>query len=338
MRLPPETEHDLIVTIQQNKDTTGAAFGSLYAAYERQIFGFIRGRTHDDQSAQHIAQATRRQVWEKMATYDATRARFHTFAKYWAGFMLLRYYAAQKRQSRLLVLFSELQTRYPELGQEQEIGDILARVSAQKYPSVEEQKRVHEEEATQTVEVHEELLQLTFGGSSPPHQAIAVGFRNLGAEETSQALQEHGEGRGWPPRRMVHELSDTSLSGLQQRLEDVYIDTSHLPEERVRGHFAWLRHSMQRRIEEVVTEPRTRQTHAALLRRRVGATTFRHYYTHLDNPAQDIMHWCEAVKRRVWSAVKQKGTGPLFLLLQAAERQKPYAGRSQEQCQAEPNA
>ena len=82
MSLPPEIEHDLIVRIQQGHHDAGAAFDRLYAAYDRQIYGFICGRTRDDQSARLIAQDTRQQVWRKMATYDATRARFSTFAKY----------------------------------------------------------------------------------------------------------------------------------------------------------------------------------------------------------------------------------------------------------------
>ena len=245
--------------------------------------------------------------------------------------MILRHYAAQQQQSTLEVLFSELQRRYPGLAHEQDIGDLLARVAAQQRPSVEEEKLVAEEAVERDSEVYEELLRLTFGGANPPHQAIATGFRNLSDQETSQDSEDEGESRAWPPRRMVRELSDTSLTLLEQQLEEIYVHTSHLPAERVRGHFTWLRQSMQRRLDEVVTEPRTRQTHTTLLQHHVGPTTFRHYYTHLENPAQDVMHWCEAVKRRVWSEVKRQGQGPLFRLLQAAVGSRPR--RSQRQAQ-----
>jgi hypothetical protein len=53
----------------------------------------------------------------------------------------------------------------------------------------------------------------------------------------------------------------------------------------------------------------------------VGTTTFRHYYT-TQKPEDDIGHWCEAVKRQVWQAIRRQGKGPLFVRLQHAATHK----------------
>lgn len=305
-----EDEPTLINQAQQCNRT---AFGMLYAQYDKQIYGFIRGRSHDDPIAQEVAQKTREQVWRKMPTYDPARASFRTFTHYWAGIMLLRYYGEQRQQNKVEMLFSELQRRYAELAEEREIGDILAHVAAHQHPS-HEQTRLAEEEAEAMVNAFEDLLRLTFGGTSPPHQLIAFGFRQL--------VQDGEPPEAWKPAKMVAELSDIPLRDLSQRLDEAYLKTSQLPRALVQSHFSPVRQSMTHPLREVLKAPLTRQTHTNLLDLIVGDTTLRQYYTHADHPTADISYWCESVRRRVWSAVKKEGNDILLRLLLAAERQK----------------
>jgi RNA polymerase sigma factor (sigma-70 family) len=310
MRLPIEEETTLIARSRQGDR---AAFDTLYAACEPQVNGFVRSRTRDDHDVQQIVQNTRLIVWEKIPIYDPSRARFTAFTKYWAGLMLLRYYAEQQQRHRLEVLFSELQARYADLEQETEISAVLARVAVHRNPSVEDETLLAEEEQEVDVEVYNELLRITFSGASPPHQLMAFGFKLLPGESPQET---------WKPQKVVAELSALFLRILEEKLEYAYVQTSQLPEARVRCHFERLRQSMDRTLDEVVTERRTRQTYASLLGSIVGGTILQQYYTHTDDPAQDISHWWEAVKRRVWRDVKQQGARRLLILLQEAERRE----------------
>lgn len=299
-------EHSLIARARQGDST---AFEDLYGAYEKQVYAFIKARTFfDDGAAQEIAQDTRIHIWaEKLSEYDPGRKGFLAFAKFWAHIMLHRYYKAAQQRAKVETLAMEFQRRYP--GQEQELGDVLAYLGAQASPSVEETLLL-EEDAEREPEMFEELARITFGGSSPPHQLIALGFHVLPAPAAPQEAPRKRRDRAvpspWPPRRIVAELSDTLLKPLEATLEHEHVRTSELPEERVRSHFEPLRNNMDGLV---------------------GTTTFRHYYTHPNNPTQDISHWCEAVQRRVWDDVREHRNARLLTLLEEAERRKREAKR-----------
>jgi hypothetical protein len=142
----------------------------------------------------------------------------------------------------------------------------------------------------------------------------------------------HGEPpQEWKPEKIVAELSDTLLRDLAERLENAYLDASQLPEDDVRLHFAPLRQRLADTLDAVITEPRTRRTHATLLDLVIGETTLRQYYTHVNNPTADVSHWCESVYKRVWSAGSKQGSGPLRLLLQAAARRQQETERKRAQ-------
>jgi RNA polymerase sigma factor (sigma-70 family) len=284
------------------------AFEELHRRYEKKVYGFIRVRTNNDADAQDLAQETWLKLSQKMPTYDPTRASPCTFAKYWASIMLLRYYDRRGAHRKVEVFLEDLQRRFPDLEHEQELADMVARLAGYATDSVENSAILREQEAEaerKRVEIYEELLHLTFNGSSPPHQLICFGFRS--------PLE-------WEPRRIVAKLSTSTLSALAERLETDYLNISHLPEERARPHFARLHATMSVEFSAFARAAKTRDTYQHLLARKVGETTLQEYYTgKRKGYADEVADWCSKVRSRVWSVVAERGEGPLFDLLRGRE-------------------
>jgi DNA-directed RNA polymerase specialized sigma24 family protein len=262
------------------------AFDELHSLHQGSVFGYIRARVRNDDDAQDVAQRTWIEVWNNIKSFDPQRGSLHAFAtRYWAHFMIMRHYSDLKGEAMPLAPDENIEIYRPAFG---EAGHPV-----KAYPDAS-----WDEEAP--AEVYTQLLALTFGGPSPPHQLLAFGFTKLLA---------------WPPRRIVAELSDRSLAELAAQLEQAYLHESELPEALVRPAFARLRQALERRFGEVVDEPKTRETYPQLLDRIVGTTTLRDYYTAGD-PAAAVTRWWDAVKRRVRSDVSRLGTGPMVALLQ----------------------
>ena len=289
---------------------TNVDFGDAYNTHETQVYGYIRMRANQDADAQDIAQDTWEILQQKMPLYDPARGPFRPFALYWAHIMLVRYYSARGVRRKVEMLFSELRARYPDLEREEEIGEAVARLTGQHTASVEEEM-LYAEEATMLAEAYDELLRLTFDGPSPPHQLLAFGLCKL--------LE-------WKPREVVAGYSDTPLRSLVEQFVTAYAQHVPLGEDDLRSSLAGFRQRMECLVDEVLEEGNTRQLYSALLPRRVGDTTLREYYTRADSPTANISHWWHAVRRRVLSAVQQRGSRALFALLQtrAPEGYKPH--------------
>jgi RNA polymerase sigma-70 factor (ECF subfamily) len=285
------------ILIQRAVHGDREAFAELYGRYEKRLLGFIRARTTHDADAQDIAQETRVAVWRKMPTYQPTLGSFSAFAKFWASKKLLQFYEAEGRRRRVVILFSELSLRFPDLEQESEVEAIVSRLKAEQYFSMEIEEEVATKER-QLAAVYEELLSLTFNGPSPPHQLLVFGFVKL--------LE-------WKPREVVAKLSAFPLRDIEEQLEVEYVNKSQLTESQVFPCFTQVRQSMDRIVGEVVKEPRTRRTYPHLLRCIVGDTRLQDYYTKQaeEGRADNVVKWWDAVSRRVWSEVQSLGQGPL---------------------------
>jgi hypothetical protein len=72
--------------------------------------------------------------------------------------------------------------------------------------------------------VKEELYRITFAGNlCPPHEVIALGFRDL--------WRPQSDGKDmWPPRRIVSELSDTPFANLCAQLEEELSRSQNSPQ------------------------------------------------------------------------------------------------------------
>jgi RNA polymerase sigma factor (sigma-70 family) len=292
---------DMERLVEQAAGGDRPAFDALYLRFEKQIYGFIRTRAYNDADTQELAQQTWLLVWQKLPQYDRTRGSLHSFIRYWAGITLLRYYHACGRRHAVETLFSELTARFPDLKQEEELGEVMAAL-AKHFTSSAEEKLLVDEDIAALALVYKELLSLAFHSSSPPHQLIAFGFVKLLA---------------WAPRQVVAELSDLPIQDLAQRLEAEYVSVSQLPKQHIRRCFRRLQEQMARPFSFAVTDARTRKIYPLLHDRLVGTTLLRDYYTGgtAEQHAADVTKWWDAVKRRVWSAAGGLTKGPLFDLL-----------------------
>ncbi len=274
-----------------------AAFDELVSAHQRVVYGFIRVRVADDEEARDLAQDAWLLIWQKLSTYDADRAPFHSFARYWASVVVLRHFDAL-REERRCTCVSELVRRHPNLAAEDDgdMASVLDRLQHSLDPV---------SMAPATYEhLYSELLRATFASASPPHQLIAFGFTKAS---------------GLPPRAIAASLSDVPLRDLALRLEKSYLNASQLDERLVGPSFAPLHAVMDRPFSRVVDDPKTLATYPHLHNRLVGDTTLRDFYTG-DDPAADITRWWYAVQRRVRVDVQRRGQGPLFELLRTAQR------------------
>jgi RNA polymerase sigma factor (sigma-70 family) len=291
------TELDQADAIARAQHGDRRAFDELYGAHAPALRGFIRPRVAHDQDADDVSQQTWIRVWEKLSTYDPSRASFHTFVRYWAGIMLLRHYDALKRRRGVEALVTELCSRFPDLAKEQDMAAVIERLT---------RRTIEPPEPDAPVEVYAELLRMTFAGASPPHQLIAFGFSKVS---------------GWTPRKIAAELSDVPLRDLAGRLETAYLEQSKLPAAVLEPGFAPLRAGLGRRFDDAVHDPKTLSTYPHLHERPVGNTTLRDYYTG-DDPAANITQWWHAVQRRVRAEVRRQEAGPLF------ERLREVQGRA----------
>jgi hypothetical protein len=217
-----------------------------------------------------------------MPTYDPDRACFQAFVKYWAGILLLRYWHARDDRRRVEALCNDLSRlieSFPGLEPDRELNTLVQRIVSREIAA----------------EVYAELMRLTFGGSSPPHQLIAFGFCRLLS--------------GWPPQRVAAELSEIPLRRLAQMLGEAYAAESGLPATLVRSYLKPLAAGMDLKFSEAVKDPHTRETYPELSDRIVGDTTLRDYYR--GKPEDSIVHWHGSVRRAVRSAIVKHGDAAL---------------------------
>jgi RNA polymerase sigma factor (sigma-70 family) len=268
VNLTRDQEAALIAHVAQGDEQ---AFEKLRGAFKSLVDGFLRARANNDEDARDIAQETWLKVWKSAQNYDPSRGGWSTFLRTIANSTLLDYY--RKNYRPIEILFSDLQHQFSDAGDPPEIGDLLARLTPAAIRQTPEG----------TLALLEDLaLRLVFEGSSPPHQMIAFGFI---------------ERLGWKPQAIVEELSLHPLKQVEKTLEDEYLSTSRLSASVVRTRFQKLRECMSRRLDDVVKEIRTREVCREFLESVVGETLLRQYYTH--EPAQEISHWCQAVRRRI---------------------------------------
>jgi DNA-directed RNA polymerase specialized sigma24 family protein len=361
MSLSPSEQSALLARARQGDN---AAFDVLYAAIEQGVYGYIRTLTWDDHEARAIAQDTRLSFFlNGMKHYDPEGGRsLLSFVKASARWVTLNALRENGARRRVELLLSELASRHPELDHEAEFADFLAYESDAATPDTQIQSLDIEHERFRA-EVQAELFEFTFThGTSPPHHLIALGFHiwpDRPVEKTGKRTPARKPSPVWPPRRIVAELSDTTLTTLTGQLEDGLVHgLTYLDETRIRACLRELRQRMAQSVHAILmqlhlnlppwsvavalhygsgvrlTDNLGAQNRAVILdilqHCRVGTTMFRHYYT-TQKPEDDIGHWREEVKRQVRQAIRTHGKGQLFVRLQQAEahKQREAARRAQ---------
>jgi RNA polymerase sigma factor (sigma-70 family) len=258
-------------------ESDSLAAGELWEMHKGRVFGFIKARTRNVDAAEDLLQETAIKVWEHLPRFDPGRGCFEAFARFWAGIVLMQYYHKLREWNRLFILFSDLAARFPSLPEEPEAEEVIAGLSRISPPDTPEESGIR-------AEIREWMLGEVFNGDTPPHQVIAWGFVKL---------------LGWEAEQIVGAFSPRLLRDLGWELEEDCIQVDQLPAARVRACFHKFRQNLERKLNEVLKEGRTRNTWRHLLSRIAGETLLREYYTDSDDPAQNIRQWYSSVWRSV---------------------------------------
>jgi hypothetical protein len=275
MNPPNEQDGDLVARVASGDEE---AFRELHSRYNRNIAGFIGVRADNHEDAHDIAQDTWLTLWKKAAKYDSSRGAVSTFLRMIASTAIADFY--RRNPPRADISLSGNEASGSGDGGSIEIGDLLERLK----PSL-----VHCAPPGMNRLLEDLMLRLVFGGSSPPHQMIVFGFV---------------ERLGWTPREIVIDLSPRILYVLEEKLETDYAATSELSDSTIHAGFQILRNNMMRTLLEVLTEPKTKEICGNFLTSKTGETILNQYFTH--SPAQEISHWCLAVRKRVASEILQR--------------------------------
>lgn len=267
------SEFHLIHKVQKEDQQ---AFETLFNKYKDRLYGFIRYKCLNDQDADDIAQNVWIQIFEKIKTYNIAYSKFYNFLSFRAVYEILKFY--KNNYVKLFVLFSRLMKRFPELEDEKELLDLLAKSQT---------IQTSFDHLTIKADIYEELLTITFRSNSPPHQIIVFGFSKL--------LE-------WKPQDIVRELSEEQLKNLAGKLEEDYLLITELASDVVKSCFQPLHRKMKQKLNEVLEDSKTAAIYASLLDRQIGMTRLAEYYT-TKAPEENISQWWYAVVRRIKSQI-----------------------------------
>jgi hypothetical protein len=152
-------------------------------------------------------------------------------------------------------------------------------------------------------EAYTKILMITLWKGSYPHEILCCMFNKClseWAEDTDEKTQlDEPKIIDWTPRRIVRELSDTSLSKLCTTLEKDYISLSALPEELVSACFRLLYRQMNIKVGEIIkpSDHNAQERWSRILNRLVGETKLCDYFG--GNPEDNISDWSHRVLRTV---------------------------------------
>jgi DNA-directed RNA polymerase specialized sigma24 family protein len=248
------------------------AWDQLYSRYRQQVRGFLRARGCRGEDCEDVEQETWIDIFQRVGEYDANRSSVANFIRFRAWVQWKRHLARQGRRSE----WESLDREYPEWNDsDRESSQDILEALPDTDPSPEWWVQRNAE--------YEALFKATFRGGGYPHQLIAFGYNKLVD--------------GWTPIRITEELSERWLETLGQELEQEIIHTSSLPEALIRDSLRPLHEQMPNRLDEVLSDPASRQAYAPLLAMKTGETVLQQYYG--KDPARSIADWTFKVKQRV---------------------------------------
>jgi RNA polymerase sigma factor (sigma-70 family) len=305
MLLTPVEERALVLQAVGGDE---GAWQRLVASYRSEVFGAIRVRV-PQQDAEDILQETWIRIWRSLADYNPERAPLVAFLKQHAFWATIDFVRRRKSRTWWETLVSEFRDRF---GDADSSGDPFDWI-----PSAAQDPEVAEFGAEDLEEIYNELFQITFTLSNPPHELLCFGFCKI--------LE-------WEPRRIAAYLGPDSLEAIEAKLETGCIDESELDAEFISACFTPLRDRLQRTLGSLISDQRTRLRYRQLLERVAGRTVLREYFSAA--PADDISHWWYSVRRRFLEAaarrVSPELTGLLDRILQQGLAKKPKPARMEK--------
>ncbi len=265
----PDNEREELLLIIQAQAGDSDSFNRLWSDHEEVLFGFIRWQVRGpdaDRTAREILADSYLFLRSHISDYDPNRSRFRTYAKLQVD-SLRRKHLRRRR---------EIPVSW--------VSDPDQEDPATRLPEPPAPNRSVEDELIQYEQACR-LLRVTLSLSCPPHQLVVFGFNRL---------------LGWKPRDIVKELSDHPLSVLEARLENDFVGMSPYDEEFVRDCFRGLRQSMGFSYGSLVSHPKARLVHGALLDRRTGSILLRDFYAAVHDPEDSVTKW----SNNVWKSVR----------------------------------
>jgi DNA-directed RNA polymerase specialized sigma24 family protein len=205
-----ESEQELI-TLARSGDER--AFSDLWGRYQEAVKGYLAARVDDGLEVEALVNDVALTVWKKIRSYSE-RWKFYTFARYWAGIILLRY---SRRQGRWM-------SRHLLLG---DIAKVPPQTRFACATGLEDLAGQEDQGEAISWQEHANLLKITLTDGGKPHHTICFAYCKLI--------------EGWGPQRIVRDLSDMKLSEIEQRLEQDYLRESGLPATVVTTCFSPLR-------------------------------------------------------------------------------------------------
>lgn len=249
-------------------------------AHRARVYGFFRGRTRDDAVAQDLAQRTWLEVSRRMHTFDSQKGSFRTFVMIWAKLTLKRW--IEEIGTNRLVPESAMATDAAD-----DRDDLYGRTASE--------SRDIEERITLS-QAYLELVRYTASCPRLPHEVIGFGFSRL----------------QYKPSELVAAASHLPLSLLEAQLEQEYAELAPLPA--LHAAFLPLRNRLSLALNELMRDRRTRELYEATvdLTRAAGATVLRDYCRADKKLENEVMRWCDSVKRTVMAEIRRTGSGILF--------------------------
>ena len=215
-----------------------ASVNALIEAHQRRLYGFMRVRVRDDATAEDLVQDTWGEVLRRADTFDPARGSFWTFTKIWADIVVKRHW-----QERIPEAVEREDDRESEPAAGASGGEDLsgADLAAGLPEGSNVDDRLH---AARTLL---DLLCRILACARPPHEIIVFGFSKL----------------LWKPSEIVEDLADRRLLALAARLQEDYAASVPIPA--VRAAFAPLLDKLERRLGDLIDDPRTRRANESLL-------------------------------------------------------------------------
>jgi len=259
----------------------------LIETHQQRLVRWFYARIRDRDTAADLAQRTWVEVLPRIHTFDSTLGSFFTFTKVWALFALKRHWAETARQRYRAEEDAPAGGGVDEGDDLPEGGRIDQGAAGEAHPN-----RIAE--LVEASEMHIELLRRALTCKRLPHEIIAFGIVKL---------------LDWTPRRVVADLSDTSLDNAAAFLESEYFRNVPLPE--VREAFQPLRAGLAHIIASYDIDARISRPYTHLAERVAATTVLRDYYPAEDDPEVLVTRWWAAVNRAVRNDLLRLSAGRL---------------------------
>lgn len=275
--LSPEKEAEIIVDLKMHTSPNNPAFEILLREHDRRLRGFVRMRARCDADVDEILNETWLKFWRFLPKLDLDRLRrekagLAPFLYTVALTAMVDYYRKSERQlGRMTVFLDDLKGRSPRDPFGVVNPTIINDTLADPGPSP--------EEICADWQLKESVLRIAFGATGrPPHEVVVFGLV-VCLECKPQELARGG-------------MANATISNIEMELEKGMRSAASLPIPILASVFGPLRESMNwssSRVTDHLASPSAPT---------VGQTVLRDYFSHPDDPSEDIRIWRYNVFRR----------------------------------------